>query len=131
MADAHPTKTPAEAEPMSTAAEEDTLSPEDTTKFRSATGPVLCICRGSRPDISHTVLVLTKSMAKPGPKAWARPKRLMRYLKGTPAMGIAYSDDAKDGDKLTAYVDSDLAGDGYDGKSTTGVVLLLAGGAVD
>ena len=56
----------------------------------------------------------------------------MRYLKGTTAMGITYSEDAKDGDKLTAYVDSDFAGDVDDRKlTTTGVVLFLAGGAMD
>ena len=70
-------------------------------------------------------------MANPGPKAWAKLKRLLRYLKGTASMGITYSEDAKDGDKLTAYVDSDFAGDVDDRKSTTGVVLLLAGGVVD
>ncbi|CAB1098882.1 unnamed protein product [Ectocarpus sp. CCAP 1310/34] len=36
MADAHPTKTPAEVEPITTA-EDEVLSPEDTKNFRSAT----------------------------------------------------------------------------------------------
>eukprot|EP00752_Nemacystus_decipiens_P002677 g2503.t1 len=130
MADAHATKSPAEVGPMSTM-EEETLSPEETTMFRSITGSVLYIYRGSRPDIAHPVLVLTRSMAKPGPRAMAKLKRLMRYLKGTAAMGITYSEHAEDGDKLTAYVDSDFAGDLDDRRSTTGVVLLLAGGVVD
>ncbi|CAB1098999.1 unnamed protein product [Ectocarpus sp. CCAP 1310/34] len=58
-------------------------------------------------------------------------KRLMRYLKGTTSLGITYRKDAQGGDKLTAYVDSDFAGDLDDRKSTTGVVLTLAGGPVD
>eukprot|EP00903_Cladosiphon_okamuranus_P021851 g20088.t1 len=130
MADVRAAATPAEKEPVTTK-EEKTLSPEQTTMFRSATGSVLYISRGSRPDISHSVLVLTKSMAKPGPKALAKLKRLIRYLKGTTSLGITYRKDAQDGDKLTAYVDSDFAGDLDDRKSTTGVVLTLAGGPVD
>ncbi|CAB1100998.1 unnamed protein product [Ectocarpus sp. CCAP 1310/34] len=109
MADLHPTKTPAEVGPMS-AVEEETLTPDEATIFRSATGSALYICRGSRPDIFHTILVLTKSMAKPGPKAWAKLKRLMRYLKGAASLGITCSGDASNGDKLIAYVDSDFAG---------------------
>eukprot|EP00752_Nemacystus_decipiens_P010958 g9739.t1 len=130
MADAHATKSPAEVGPMSTV-EEETLSPEETTMFRSITGSVLYVYRGSRPDIAHPVLVLTRSMAKPGPRAMAKLKRLLRYLKGTAAMGITYSEHAEGGDKLTAYVESDFAGDLDDRGSTTGVVLLLAGGLVD
>ncbi|CAB1120460.1 unnamed protein product [Ectocarpus sp. CCAP 1310/34] len=131
MADLHPTKTPAEVGPMSTVVEEETLTPDETTMFRSATGSALYICRKSRPDLSHTILVLTKSMAKPGTKAWAKLKRLMRYLKGTASLGITYSEDASNGGKLTTYVDSDFAGDIDDRKSTTGVIIELAGGVVD
>ncbi|CAB1097808.1 unnamed protein product [Ectocarpus sp. CCAP 1310/34] len=118
MADSHPTTTPAEVGPMSTV-EEATLTSDETTMFR-----------GSRPDISHTILVLTKSMAKPGPKAWAKLMRLMRYLKGTASLGITYSEDASNGDKLTAYVDSDFARD-IDDRKSTGVFIELAGGVVD
>lgn len=130
MADANPTRTPAEVGPVTTA-EDEVLSPEDTTTFRSATGSVLYLSRGTRPDIAHSVLVLTRSMAQPGPKAMAKLKRLLRYLKGTTSIGITYSEDAEDGDKLTAYADSDFGGDLDDRKSTTGIVLFLAGGPVD
>ena len=58
-------------------------------------------------------------------------KGVLRYLKGTVLVGITYSEDAEDGDKLTAYVDSDHAGDQDKGYSTTGVVLNFAGGPVD
>ena len=54
----------------------------------------------------------------------------MRYLKGTTSLGITYSQDAESGDVLTAYVDSDFAGD-LDDRKSTGVVLMLAGGPVD
>ena len=76
-------------------------------------------------------MVLSKCMAKPGPRAMVKLKRVLRYLKGTTSIGITYTEDADDGDKLTAYVDSDFAGDQDEGYSTTGVVLYFAGGPVD
>ena len=49
-------------------------------------------------------------------------KRVLRYLKGT-TFGLTYSEDAENGDELTAYVDADHAGDMDKEYSTTGCVL--------
>ena len=76
-------------------------------------------------------MVVAKSMSKPGPRAITKLKRVLRYLEGTVSIGITYSKDADDGDKLTAYVDSYHAGDQDEGYSTTGIVLYFAGGPVD
>ena len=80
-------------------------------------------------------MTLARSMNKPGPKAMGRLKRLLRYLKGTTNLGITYTEDADNGDKLSAYVDADFANDqdnGFkNGYSTSGVVLSLAGGPVE
>ena len=81
MADARPAKTPAEPGPICIE-EEEILSPEDTKFFRSATGSLLYLSRGTRPDITHSVMVLAKSMSKPGPRAITKLKRVLRYLKG-------------------------------------------------
>ena len=40
-------------------------------------------------------------------------------------IGITYSEDSEDGEMLTAYVDSDHAGDLDTGYSTTGAVLYF------
>ena len=63
MADARPTTSPSEAGPVSVL-EDEVLSAEDTTYFRSATGSLLYLSRCTRPDITHSVMVLTRSMAK-------------------------------------------------------------------
>ena len=52
-------------------------------------------------------------------------------MKGTVSIGITYREDAEDGDKLTAYVDSDHAGDQDKGYWTTGIVLYFAGAPAD
>ena len=130
MADARPAKTPAEAGPVRIE-EEELLSAEATKFFRSATGSLLYLSRCTRPDLIHYVMVPTRSMSKPGPRAMRKLKRVFRYLTGTLSIGIYYNEDAEDGEELAAYVDADHAGDQDKGYSTTGVVLYLAGGPVD
>ncbi|CAB1114048.1 unnamed protein product [Ectocarpus sp. CCAP 1310/34] len=130
MADARPTTSPSEAGPVSVL-EDEVLSAEDTTYFRSATGSLLYLSRCTRPDITHSVMVLTRCMAKPGPRAMQKLKRVLRYLKGTISIGVRHGEDAEDGNVITAFVDSDFAGDLDKGYSTTGVVLYFAGGPVE
>ncbi|CAB1098324.1 unnamed protein product [Ectocarpus sp. CCAP 1310/34] len=85
----------------------------------------------TRPDITHSVMVLTRSMEKPGPRVMQKLKRVLRYLKGTISIGVRYGEDADDGNVITAFVDSDFAGDLDKGYPTTGVVLYFAGGPVE
>ena len=80
--------------------------------------------------MAHTVMILTRSMLKPGPRAMIKIKRVLRYLKGTTSIGSTYSEDAENGDELTAYVDADHAGVMDIGYSTTGVVVCLAGAPI-
>ena len=56
------------------------LSTEDTL-FRSATASLIFLSRGTRPDLAHAVLVLTRSMSTPGATAMTRMKRGLRYQK--------------------------------------------------
>ena len=70
-------------------------------------------------------------MSKAGPRAIIKMKRVLRYLEGTTSIGLTYSEDAENGDELTAYVDADHAGDMDKGYSTTGVVVCLAGAPID
>ena len=60
MADAHPTKKPAEAGSVQDE-EEVVWSTEDTTSNRSATGSLLHLGRCTRPDHAHAVTVLTQT----------------------------------------------------------------------
>jgi len=53
-------------------------------------------------------------------------KRVLRYLKGTTALGLFY----KRGGNLVAFCDSDYAGDLEDRKSTSGYVFMMSNGLV-
>ena len=77
------------------------------------------------------MMVLTRSMSKPSPRAMSKVNRALRCLKGTVSIGITYSEHAEDGDKFTVYADSDHVGDQDKGYSTTGSVLYVAGGPVE
>ena len=130
MDNAHPTKAPAEQVPVQIK-EEEVLSTEDTTLFRSATESLPYLSRCKRPHLAHAVVVLTRSMSKPGPRAMTKMNRVLMYLKGATSIGLTYSEGAENGIELTAYVDADHAGDMDKGYSTTGAVVSLAGAPVD
>ena len=125
MADVHPAKTPAEAGPICIE-EEEIMSLEDIKFSRSATGSLPYLSRCTRSDITHSVMVSTRSMSKPGPRAMSKLTRVLTYLKGTVSTTITYGEDDEDGDNLTSFVDSDHAGDQDKGCSTTGVVVNYA-----
>ena len=69
----------------------------------------LCACYQADPKESHLTAL----------------KRIFRYLKGTPNLGLWYPKDS--GFDLIAYSDSDFAGCKLDRKSTTGGCQLLGG----
>jgi hypothetical protein len=83
----------------------------------------------TRPDLAHAVGMLARYMSAPTDAHWAMAKGVLRYLRGTTALGIMYSRDACTGGVL-GYCDADYAGDLDTRRSTTGYVFVMAGGAV-
>ena len=57
-------------------------------------------------------------------------RNLVWPLKGTADLGLRYTVDGTEGDKLTAFCDADWAGDLDERKSTSGYVLMLSNCAV-
>ena len=70
---------------------------------------------------------LARYMAAPTTAHWTAPKTVVRYLAGTPDMGITFGASTP---SLQAYCDADYAGDTDSRKSTTGYVIILNGGAI-
>ena len=81
----------------------------------------------SRPDITYAVARLAQSVATPTAADYWAASRILRYLRGTPSLGIRYPHRSKEG--LVAYVDADFASD-TDRKSQTGFILFFGGGPV-
>ncbi|GKC66932.1 putative ribonuclease H-like domain-containing protein [Tanacetum coccineum] len=79
----------------------------------------------SRQDIMFAVCACAKFQVTPKTSHLLAVKRIFRYLKGKPTLGLWYSRDSLF--KLVAYTDSDYARATQDKKSTTGGYLITKG----
>ncbi|GJU49637.1 hypothetical protein Tco_1219192 [Tanacetum coccineum] len=77
----------------------------------------------SRPDIMFSVCACARFQVSPKTSHLLAVKRIFRYLKGKPSLGLWYSKDSPL--ELVAYTDSDYAGATLDRKSTTGGCQFL------
>ncbi|PKU73727.1 putative mitochondrial protein [Dendrobium catenatum] len=76
----------------------------------------------TRPDIAFTVNQLCQHMHSPQENHFKLLKRFLRYIKGTLSFGLPIT---KSDLNLTAYSDSDWAGDPINRKSTTSYCAFL------
>ena len=67
--------------------EEDDMS---HVPYASAVGSLMYAMVCTRPDIAHTVGVLSRFMSKPGKEHWTAVKWVFRYLRGTSDYGLCY-----------------------------------------
>lgn len=95
--------------------------------YRELVGGLIYLANATRPDIAFAASTLSRFCTDPGKDHWITAKRILRYLKATSQYGIIYD---KDGRCLTAYTDSDWAGDIDDRKSCSGNVLILSTGPI-
>lgn len=112
-----------EASPRS----EDERAEMKNRPYRELVGGIIYLANATRPDIAFAASILSRFSTNPGELHWMLAKRVLRYLKGTSHYGIKYT---KNQDLLTAYTDSDWAGDVDDRKSCTGNVIILANGPI-
>ena len=97
-------------------------NPVDQTLYRSMIGSLLYLT-ASRPDIMFSVCMCARFQASPKETHLIAVKRILRYLKHTPSIGLWYPKGALF--ELIGYSDSDYAGCKVDRKSTSGGCHLL------
>ena len=97
-------------------------NPVDQTLYRSMIGSLLYLT-ASRPDIMFSVCMCARFQANPKEAHLVAVKRILRYLKYTPSIGLWYPKGARF--QLVGYSDSDYAGCKVDRKSTSGGCQLL------
>ncbi|GJV25196.1 ribonuclease H-like domain-containing protein [Tanacetum coccineum] len=90
--------------------------------YRSMIGSLMYLTT-SRPDIMFAVCACARFQVTPKTSHLLAVKRIFRYLKGKPTLGLWYSRDSPF--ELVAYTDSDYAGAIQDRKSTTGGCQFL------
>ncbi|GJU71228.1 putative ribonuclease H-like domain-containing protein [Tanacetum coccineum] len=88
----------------------------DVHMYRSMIGSLMYLT-SSRPDIMFAVCACARYQVNPKVSHLHVVKRIFRYLKGQPKLGLWYLKDSPF--DLVAYTDSDYAGASLDRKSTT------------
>ncbi|KAI3692626.1 hypothetical protein L6452_32446 [Arctium lappa] len=94
----------------------------DVHHYRSMIGSLMYLT-ASRPDIMFPVCVCARFQVRPKQSHFQAVKRIFRYLKGQPRLGLWYPHDSPF--DLIAYSDSDLGGANLDRKSTSGGCQFL------
>nr|GEX65076.1 uncharacterized mitochondrial protein AtMg00810-like [Tanacetum cinerariifolium] len=89
----------------------------DVHTYRSMIGSLIYLT-SSRPDIMFAVCACARFQVTPKVSHLNAVKRIFRYLKGKPYLGLWYPKDSPF--DLVAYSDSDYVGASLDRKSTTG-----------
>ncbi|KAJ9542182.1 LOW QUALITY PROTEIN: hypothetical protein OSB04_028688 [Centaurea solstitialis] len=96
----------------------------DVHNYRSMIGSLLYLT-ASRPDIMFAVCVCARYQVRPKESHLHAVKRIFKYLKGQPRLGLWYPNDSSF--DLVAYTDSDYGGANLDRKSTSGGCQFLGG----
>eukprot|EP00873_Tetraselmis_striata_P040371 jgi/Tetstr1/460635/TSEL_005832.t1 len=105
------------------------LSREDHEMYRAILGSVNFLTMCTRPDLAFAISVLSRFQSAPQKIHLMQLKRVLRYLKGTPGMGITYGATEPGGARLVVYSDSDWAADTSNRRSQSGDISMLNGGA--
>jgi len=82
-------------------------TPVNVTLYRGIIGSLLYLT-ASRSEIMYSTCLCVRYQSKPKESHLTALKRIFRYLKGTPNLGLWYPKDSEF--DLTSYSDSDFAG---------------------
>ena len=94
----------------------------DAHLYRAMIGSLMYLT-ASRPDIMFSVCLCARFQANPKASHLKAVKRIFRYLKGRPKLGLWYPND--DDFTFSAFTDSDYGGCNMNRKSTTGGCQLF------
>lgn len=99
--------------------------------YASVVGSLMYIMLCTRPDLSHSISVLSMFMSDRGIQHWEMLKRLLRYLVGTDSLGLLFKKSKLEGENaLLGYVDADYAFNIDNRRSQIGFVFTWFGTAV-
>jgi hypothetical protein len=120
MEDCKPMKTP--MSPATKLDKDENGKSVDTKLYRGMIGSLLYLT-ASRPDIMFSVCLCARFQSNPKESHLGAVKRILRYLAGTPKLGLFYPKNTSL--DLIGYSDADYAGSKTDRKSTSGTCQFL------
>ena len=91
--------------------------------YRSLVGNLLYMSVVSRPDISFIVSNLSQFLSNPGRDHWVAAKRVLRYLKGSSDLGLAFV--KSENFQVSGFTDSDWGSNPDDRRSVSGFCFSL------
>lgn len=118
MANCKPIKTPEGPAPP----DQNAAKLNQEVPFKEAIGSLLYLTTATRPDISHAVNIVSRT-GEPTVTHWSAVKRILRYLKGTPNLGIEFR--RLHTLRLEVWSDADYANDKETRRSTTGYLITI------
>jgi histone deacetylase 1/2 len=98
------------------------LGEEDSTSYRSMVG-ALQYLTVTRPDILYVVNKVCQFLHAPTTVHWTAAKRILRYVKGTPTIGLTFSKVSSW--LISAFSDADWARCVDDQRSTRGFAVFI------
>lgn len=125
--DSKPVSTPIIKEPVLPTSNEES-DKQSNFPYRQAVGALMYLMIGTRPDLAYSVSFLSRTLETPTEEDVVRLKRVLRYVKGTYDLGILYHLNSRC--TLECYSDADFGGCSTTGRSTSGVIIKYAGGAI-
>ncbi|XP_028785019.1 uncharacterized protein LOC114740934 [Neltuma alba] len=97
---------------------------KEPRKYRRLVGKLIYLTM-TQPDISYFVQTLSQFMQMPTKAHMAAARNVLRYLKGTPGLGIFINSEGEL--QLECYCDSDWASCAMTRRSVSGYLLKLGG----
>ena len=96
--------------------------------YASAVGSIMYAMTCTRPDVSYALSLVSRYQGNPGKAHWIAVKNILKYLRRTKNMVLVLG--GSDELKVSGYTDASFQTDRDSGRSQSGWVFLLNGGAV-
>lgn len=96
--------------------------------YQQAVGSLMYLIQGTRPDLAFSVNYVCRYSTCYTGEHWKAVKRIMRYLRGTADLKLAFRKNANH--DFMGYTDADWGTDTDDRKSVTGFVFIRSGSAI-
>ncbi|GKB98291.1 retrotransposon protein, putative, ty1-copia subclass [Tanacetum coccineum] len=95
--------------------------------YANAAGRLMYLMVCTRPDITYTISVVSRYLAYPGKNHLEAIKWILKYLRDTANVGLAYGTDHGNHVNVTGFVDSNYFKDPDKDRSITGYTFLVHG----
>jgi hypothetical protein len=104
--------------------------PVPVHRYQHLVGTLQYLVTWTRPDLAFATNQLAKFSIAPHKKHMDAALKVLRYLSGTRTLGITYTRNGNDPNRLLAFADADWAACTTTRRSYSGFVCLLNGGAI-